>query len=214
LVLVDLAQTAGHYPFHLGAMDVDLAAFSGHKGLLGPQGIGGLWVRPGIEVHPLLLGGTGGDSLPLEMPDSYPDHLEAGTQNGPAMAGLAAGVEWILEHGVAALHDAEMVLRQRLLDGIRDIPGVRIRSPEASQAVGIVTLTHEEMEPGELARVLERSHGVQGRAGLHCAPDAHESLGTLRTGALRLSLGWATTPRDVDQAVTALREISLASEVR
>src|SRR5690606_6034701 len=118
LVLVDLAQTAGHHPVDIGALGVDLAAFAGHKGLLGPQGVGGLWVREGIEVRPLLWGGTGGDSLPFDMPAAYPDHLEAGTLNAPGIAGLAAGVSWILARGVESLQTRELELKARLLGAL------------------------------------------------------------------------------------------------
>jgi cysteine desulfurase/selenocysteine lyase len=210
LVLVDLAQTAGHYPVDLGRMAVDMAAFPGHKGLLGPQGIGALWVREGVDVLPLLLGGTGGDSLPSSMPDAYPDHLEAGTQNAPGMAGLAAGVEWVLARGVANLHTAESKLKSRLLAGLATVRGLRVCSPKNPDDVGIVTVVHEWLTPGELAVMVERSHGIQGRAGLHCAPDAHAAMGTLREGAFRLSLGWASTESDVDAAIAAFRELASA----
>jgi cysteine desulfurase / selenocysteine lyase len=205
LVLVDVAQTAGHHPLDVAGSGADLVAFTGHKGLLGPQGIGGLWVREGVAVRPLLHGGTGGDSMPLEMPDAYPDHLEAGTQNAPGIAGLAAGVEWILRRGVSALHAVEIELRTRLLAGLDEIPGIEIRSERRPDGVGIVTLVHERYAPGELALRVERSHGIQGRAGLHCAPGAHGVIGTLATGAFRLSLGWASTAADVDAAIEAFR---------
>ena len=204
LVLVDLAQTAGHYPVDVDGMDVDLAAFTGHKGLLGPQGIGGLWVREGVRVHPLIHGGTGGDSLPAEMPAAYPDHLEAGSQNAPGIAGLSAGVKWLLERGIASIREAEAALTRRLADGAGGIPGVRICSAIEGQTVGIVTIVHDRIDPGEIARRVERSHGIEGRPGLHCAPDAHAVIGTLGTGAFRMSLGWASTAADVDRALAAL----------
>jgi cysteine desulfurase / selenocysteine lyase len=213
LVLVDLAQTAGHYPVDVARMDVDLAAFTGHKGLLGPQGIGGLWVREGVEVSPLLRGGTGGDSVPAEMPEAYPDHLEAGTQNAPGIAGLAAATDWLLRRGVESLHEAESALKRRLIEGLESVPGVRICSPPHAEGVGIVTVLHEGLDPGDLSLRLERSHGIQGRAGLHCAPDAHGAIGTLRTGAFRMSLGWASTQADVDRAVRAFETISTPLEV-
>ena len=212
LVLVDLAQTAGHYPVDIAAMNVDLAAFTGHKGLLGPQGIGGLWVREGVEVEPLLHGGTGGDSLPAEMPEAYPDHLEAGTQNGPGMAGLTAGVDWILAKGVDRLHARETLLKRRLVEGLAFLPGVQLCSPPNPDDIGIVTFIHEAATAGELSTMLERSHGVQGRAGLHCAPDAHRAIGTLETGACRLSIGWATTDADIDAAIDAVRELTVPAE--
>ncbi|MEJ2540912.1 MAG: aminotransferase class V-fold PLP-dependent enzyme [Gemmatimonadota bacterium] len=202
LVLVDTAQAGGHVPVALH--DADLVAFTGHKGLLGPQGVGGLWVRQGLEVEPLLLGGTGGDSRRREMPLALPDALEAGTLNGPGIAGLRAGCETVLEEGVPTIHSRLKDLKQRLRDGLMSIPAVRVLSPPAPQGAGIVTLVPRRGDPGSLAHRLDREHGVLGRAGLHCAPEAHRLLGTLETGALRLSVGWATTNLDVDRALEAV----------
>jgi selenocysteine lyase/cysteine desulfurase len=141
------------------------------------------------------------------MPESYPDHLEAGTQNAPGIAGLAAGVQWVLDRGVSALAAEEVRLRDRLLDRLADIPSVRIVSTRRPEDVGIVTLVHDRLPSGVLAAQVERTHGVQGRAGLHCAPEAHAVLGTLREGAFRLSIGWATTEADIDAAAAAIEEI-------
>jgi cysteine desulfurase/selenocysteine lyase len=207
LVLLDVAQTAGHFPVDLTSLDVDMAAFTGHKGLLGPQGTGGLWVREGVSVRPLAYGGTGGDSQPPTMPDSYPDHLEAGTQNSPGIAGLAAGVQWILDRGIGELHGREALLKKRLLDRIAKIPELRVVSTSGSEGVGIVTMVHDRLPSSELAAAVERSHGVQGRAGLHCAPEAHEVLRTSRYGAFRLSVGWATSESDIDIAAAALQSV-------
>jgi selenocysteine lyase/cysteine desulfurase len=205
-VLVDAAQTAGHLPLDVERLGADLLAFTGHKGLLGPQGTGGLWVRDGVEVEPLLRGGTGADSGDPGMPAAYPDHLEAGTQNAPGLAGLLAGVEWVRREGVAALHDHEIVLADRLVERIREVPGLTIHSPTSGERVGIVTVTCAGVPAAELATRLERRHGVLTRAGLHCAPGAHEVLGTLETGAVRLSIGWATTESDIDRAAAALAD--------
>jgi cysteine desulfurase/selenocysteine lyase len=212
LVLLDLAQTAGHHPVDLTDLDVDLAAFSGHKGLLGPQGTGGLWVRANLEVSPSVFGGTGGDSVPRGMPEALPDHLEAGTQNAPGIAGLAAGLAWILAQGVHTLHARERSLKTRLVEGLASVPGVQLCSPPDPEGLGIVTFRHEAATPGELATMVERSHGIQGRAGLHCAPEIHEALGTLETGAFRLSIGWATTVEDIDAALSAVRELTVHAE--
>jgi cysteine desulfurase / selenocysteine lyase len=207
LVLLDAAQTAGQLPIDVDELGIDLLAFTGHKGLLGPQGIGGLWVREGVEVRPLLRGGSGGDSGPLEMPADYPDHLEAGTQNAPGMAGLSAGLEWVLGRGVDAIRAAEAELRRRLVAGLAALPGVRLCSPADGEVIGIATLLVDGIEPGTLATVLERDFGIQGRAGLHCAPGAHEALGTLATGAFRLSLGWATTPEEIERTIAGFRAL-------
>lgn len=207
LVLVDVAQSAGHLPIDVVADGIDLLAFTGHKGLLGPQGIGGLWVHESVELDPLLCGGTGGDSLERAMPDAYPDRLEAGTLNGPGIAGLLAGVEWVLERTPEAIHRHEMGLKDRLREGLLAIPGVRVHSPAAPDGVAVVTITADSVDASTLARRLDLVHGVLTRAGLHCAPEVHRLLGTDRTGAVRLSLGWASTEEDVDRALEAVARI-------
>jgi cysteine desulfurase/selenocysteine lyase len=217
LVLLDAAQAAGHLPIRCAEEGADLVAFTGHKGMLGPQGTGGLWVREGVEVEPLMRGGTGGDSRSRDMPAPLPDRLEAGTVNAPGLAGLEAGIAYVLERGVEALHAHEARLKTRLWSGLAALPGVRVRSPRAPDGVGIVTLTVDALDPATLATRLEREWGVQGRAGLHCAPECHRLIGTLDTGALRLSLGWASTEADVDrvlEGVEALARPATAANAR
>jgi cysteine desulfurase / selenocysteine lyase len=208
LVLLDAAQTAGHYPVNVRDLRVDLLAFAGHKGLLGPQGTGGLWVREGVDVTAVVAGGTGADSDSLEMPESYPDHLEAGTQNAPGIAGLLAGVRWVRDRGVDALARREQQLKRELLRRLEAVPGVRIHTPLVGESVGIVLITHERLGAAELAGRLEREHGILTRAGLHCAPEAHQVLGTLETGAVRMSLGWASSIADVELAAAAMVAIT------
>lgn len=207
LVLLDAAQSAGHLPVRVDELGVDLLAFTGHKGLLGPQGTAGLWVREGIDVAPLVTGGTGGDSAPAEMPSALPDRLEAGTLNGPGIAGLLAGVRWLLDAGVEAVHAREAELKARLHAGLSALPGVRVRTPPAPEGVGIVTLTADAVEAHDLAARLDREHGVLTRAGLHCTPEAHALLGTRESGAVRLSIGWATTAEEIDRAVAAVAAV-------
>ena len=201
LVLVDVAQGAGHFPMHCAEEGADLVAFTGHKGLLGPQGTGGLWVREGLEVEPLLRGGTGGDSERRDMPDAMPDRLEAGSLNAPGMVGLEAGIDAVLGMGVDAVHAREMALKARLREGLEGIRGVEVRSPSAPDGVGIVTVTAGGMDPATLAHRLDREWGVQVRPGLHCAPECHRLLGTLETGAVRFSLGWCSSEEDVERAI-------------
>ncbi|MGH7457996.1 MAG: aminotransferase class V-fold PLP-dependent enzyme [Longimicrobiaceae bacterium] len=208
LVLLDAAQSAGHLPVRVDQLGVDLLAFTGHKGLLGPQGTGGLWVREGVEVTPLLLGGSGGDSALETMPAALPDRLEAGTQNGPGVAGLLAGVRWLLEQGVERLHARELALKERLREGLVRTPGVRVLSPPAPDGVGIVTVLLDRLRAEEAALRLEREHGVCVRAGLHCAPEQHRLLGTLQTGAVRFSLGWASNEDEVNGAVAAVAAVA------
>lgn len=203
LVLLDGAQLLGHAPFSVARSGIDLLALTGHKGLLGPQGTGALWVRPGLELAPLLAGGTGGDSRLPTMPAAFPDHLEAGTLNGPGIAGLAAGVELLLHDTVERIHERLAGLKATLHDGLAAIPGLRVRSPRAPHGVPIVTVTATTVDPATLALRLDREHGVLVRAGLHCAPDAHRLLGTLDTGAVRYSLGLGSTEADVAHAVRA-----------
>ncbi|HSG09665.1 MAG TPA: aminotransferase class V-fold PLP-dependent enzyme [Longimicrobiales bacterium] len=204
LVLLDVAQGAGHVPLACAEEGADLVAFTGHKGMLGPQGTGGLWVREGVELEPLLRGGTGGDSASRDMPEAMPDRLEAGTVNTPGLVGLEAGIRFILERGVATLHAREMELKARLREGLARIPGVVVRSPAAPDGVGIVTVTSTGMDPSTLAYRLDREWDVQARAGLHCAPECHRVLGTAETGALRFSLGWASSAEDVDRAIEGM----------
>ncbi|MGW8267292.1 MAG: aminotransferase class V-fold PLP-dependent enzyme [Longimicrobiales bacterium] len=208
LVLVDAAQWAGHFVGGLGRAGADLVAFTGHKGLLGPQGIGGLWVRAGIDLDPFVAGGTGGDSLRREMPEAYPDHLEAGSGNAPGMAGLLAGIEFLEAEGVERIHRKEMGLKAVLWDGVQSLPGVRVLSPPAPEGVGIVTLVSDRVDPPTIAERLDREWGVMVRYGLNCAPEVHRLLGTDSTGAVRLSLGWASTPRDVEEALRGLDDIT------
>ena len=207
LVLVDAAQSAGHLADHPGNAPVDLVAFTGHKGLMGPQGTGGLWVREGVDVEPFCTGGTGGDSALREMPPVYPDHLEAGTPNAPGLAGLLAGCEFVLDRGVEALHAHECGLKTRLREGLAGIRGVRVVSPPDPSGGAVVTVVVEGIQPSELADELEEDWGVLCRAGLHCAPEAHRLLGTLETGALRFSMGWSSTEDDVDQALRGVDAI-------
>jgi selenocysteine lyase/cysteine desulfurase len=210
LALVDTAQTAGHLVQDL--KDADLVAVTGHKGLLGPQGTGALWVRPGVEVEPLLRGGTGGDSMNPEMPEAMPDRLEAGTLNGPGIAGLEAGCRFVAERGVDTIHAHVSALKARLHEGLSALAGVDVLSPPAPDGPGIVTIRAHSMDAATLSHRLERDFGVQARAGLHCAPGAHRLLGTASTGALRFSLGWASTADDVDRALEAVT--TLAAPVR
>ena len=158
-------------------------------------------------MEPFLSGGTGGDSSVRDMPVRLPDRLEPGTGNAPGLAGLRAGCEYVLAEGVEALHAREAQLKARLYDGLAAIPGVRVLSPRAPDGVGVVTITSRDVEPAALSTALDREFGVCTRAGLHCAPEVHRLLGTLETGAVRFSLGWASTDEDVEQALRGVEEV-------
>jgi cysteine desulfurase / selenocysteine lyase len=207
LVLVDAAQSAGHTHVDIAADDADMVAMTGHKGLLGPQGTGALWIKESVDVDPLLRGGTGGDSLLRDMPPAYPDHLEAGTANAPGIAGLLAGIEWIRSRGVENLHQHGSELKARLREGLAAIPGVHLLSPHSDEGVAIVTISADHVDVPTLAARLDKEHGVLTRPGLHCAPEAHRILGTDQTGAVRFSLGWSTTDEEVDHAIDAVAQV-------
>lgn len=206
IVVADAAQSAGHLPTPSGPV-ADVIAFTGHKGLLGPQGTGGLWVSEGIECRSLLCGGTGGDSRRRRMPSTMPDRLEAGTGNSPGIAGLLAGCRFLAEQDPRTIHAREMALKARLYDGLSRVRGVTMLSPPGPDGVPVVTVKAESMDAATLAGRLDREHGIQTRAGLHCAPEVHRILGTSAEGAVRFSLGWASTPEDVEAAVTAVDTI-------
>jgi cysteine desulfurase / selenocysteine lyase len=207
LTLVDAAQVAGHVPFSAADSGVDMVAFTGHKGMLGPQGVGGLWARADVAVDPLITGGAGGDSTTRDMPEAWPDHLEAGTLNGPGLAGLRAGLDVVLAEGVAAIHARLQPLKAELHRALDETPGVRVLSPPAPDGVPLVTIAADALDAATFAARLDREHGVLTRPGVHCAPEAHRILGTMETGAVRLSLGWASTVQDVEHAAEAIRAV-------
>jgi selenocysteine lyase/cysteine desulfurase len=207
LSLVDTAQIAGELPFDASACGADLVAIAGHKALLGPQGIGALWARAGIDVEPLLVGGSGGDSMLPDMPPAWPDHLQAGTLNAPGIAGLAAAVNWILERTVERIASDAAALKILLHDALSAVHGVRVLSPRAPDGVPIVTIVADDIDPATLAGRLDREFGVLVRPGLHCAPLVHRMIGTETTGAVRLSIGWASTKDEVVRAAECVERI-------
>jgi selenocysteine lyase/cysteine desulfurase len=210
-VLVDAAQTAGHVVDDL--TEVDLVAVTGHKGLLGPQGVGALWIREGVQVEPLLRGGTGGDSRSPEMPEALPDRLEAGTLNGAGISGLLAGIRWAETRGLDAMHQVAARLKETLHEGLSSVAGVTVLSPRDGSTLPIVTIVSDRIYPGALAHVLDRDFGVQCRSGLHCAPGVHRLLGTEATGAVRFSLGWSSTEADVRAAVEGVARATASPQV-
>jgi len=207
LVLLDAAQLAGQVPFSVATSDIDLLALTGHKALLGPQGTGALWVHARLDIDPLLVGGTGGDSLQPAMPAALPDRLEAGSLNGPGIAGLGAGVDLLLHESVARVHDRLANHKATLRSGLLGLSGVRVLSPPAPTGVPIVSFTTDEVDPATMVLRLDREHGVLARAGLHCAPGVHRLLGTAATGAVRFSLGLSNTDADVQHALQAVASI-------
>lgn len=216
LLLVDGAQSAGALPFSLADLGVDLFAFTGHKALLGPTGTGGLVIGERVNLGrfaPLTRGGTGSRSESQLQPDFLPDKFESGTLNVVGLAGLAAGVTWILQRGVTTIRAREMELTSRLLAGLGETRGVRVYgTKDARRQLSTVSFTLSGMEPGEVARRLDDVFGIAARVGLHCSPLAHETLGTHPAGTVRFSLGVFTTGEDVASALHAVG--ALAQEAR
>jgi cysteine desulfurase / selenocysteine lyase len=208
--IVDAAQTCGVEEIDVTAMGADILAFSGHKGLLGPQGTGGLYLRPGLEVDPLRYGGTGSLSESDRQPPFYPDRLESGTPNTPGIAGLLAGVRYIRETGLNKIRQVEKEFTTGLLEGLAAIPKVTVYGPAASERrTAVVSFTIAGMDSGEVAWRLDRDFGVACRAGLHCAPWAHQTIGTLQSGTIRFSPGYFNSADDIVAAVEAVKAVAL-----
>ncbi|MEC0373521.1 aminotransferase class V-fold PLP-dependent enzyme [Paenibacillus chibensis] len=206
--LVDAAQSAGCIDVDVQAMNVDLLAFPGHKGLLGPQGTGGLYISPSIDLEPLLHGGTGSQSEEVEQPSVRPDRYEAGTPNTIGIAGLRAGVEKVMEMSTLHIYQHEWDLTQRMIEGIRRINGLHILGPrQGSPRTGIVSFVSDRIDSSEIAFRLDREYGIAVRAGMHCTPLAHQAVDTLQTGAVRASVGVSTTVEEADAFIDAVSEI-------
>ena len=212
LCLVDASQTAGAVPLNMEAMGIDVVCFTGHKGLMGPQGTGGMAVAEGVDVRPWAEGGSGVHSFERRHPLDWPTRLEAGTLNAHGLAGLAAGIAFIEKNGgPAAMGAREHALAWRLYEDVRDVPGVTVYGgwPVAPERCGsIVALSVDGLDSAEVADALSSGWGVACRAGAHCAPLMHRALGTERQGIVRLSCGWFNTEDEIDTAVAAVREIA------
>lgn len=207
-LLVDAAQSAGVLPIDVEAMGVHMLAFPGHKGLMGPQGTGGLYIHPEIDLLPLHHGGTGSQSESVEQPNVRPDRYESGTQNTPGIAGLGEGVRYVLDKGVKAIHEKEFKLCQEMMEGLLQIDGVEIIGPSLGKdKTGIVSFRLLGIDPSEVAFILDQSFQIAVRSGYHCSPLAHESAGTMDTGAVRASVGYFNTSDDVKALVEAIKEI-------
>ncbi len=212
LLLVDAAQSGGAVPIDVQADGIDLLAFTGHKSLYGPMGTGGLIIGERVpleEFRPLIRGGTGSRSEREEQPDFLPDMCESGTPNAVGLAGLEAGVRWVLEQGVEAIRAHEVKLSQRLSDGLREIPGVTIYGPaDARLRTAIISFDVAGMEPSEVGIRLDEEYGILCRVGLHCAPAAHRTIGTFPSGTVRFALGVFNTQEDVDAALRAVARLA------
>lgn len=212
---LDAAQTAGHWEIDFEAMGLSALSVPGHKGLMGPSGIGALLLSPGFAkgLSPLVTGGTGSASDTERQPAYMPDRFESGTPNLPGIYGLQAAVDFVLETGVEALRRREEELTGLLLDGLRGIPQIRLAGPEGTDhRAGVVSIDFLREDNAEAAFRLEQEFGILTRCGLHCAPSAHKTLGTFPQGTVRFSVGWFTTPEEVSAAVDAVRKISAGGQ--
>ena len=209
--ILDCAQTGGRIPIRMGEWGMDAVAFAGHKGLLGPQGIGGFLISPELaaEVRPLLAGGTGSQSHLETMPDFLPDRFEAGTLNLPGIFGLRAALMYLEETGVETLRGAVMDRTAELLAGLRDVPGIRLAGrPGVDGRGAVVSVDFLRQDNARAAYLLESRHGVLTRCGLHCAPRAHRTLGTYPQGTVRFTPGHTTTAAEIGRAVAAVAAVA------
>lgn len=210
LVIVDASQSAGTAHIDMRAMGLDVVCFTGHKGLMGPQGTGGLAVAEGIDVAPWAMGGTGVHSFDALQPLEWPTRLEAGTLNGHGIAGLSAGLDYIeAQGGVEAIAAHERSLAERFLAGVRKIPGIKLYGAFDQPArSAIVSLNVGDIDSAEISDALMQGWGIATRPGAHCAPLMHRALGTERQGVVRFSFGYFNTDEEVDTAIDALRDLA------
>ena len=208
LLIVDAAQTAGAYPIDMTALGIDVLCFTGHKGLMGPQGTGGLCVREGLTLRHWKVGGSGVQSYSRTHPTQMPTCLEAGTLNGHGIAGLSAALDFIAEVGVDAIHDRETALMRRFYEGVKDVPGITVYGDFSRQRMAIVTLNIGDYESGAVSDALSEEYGIATRPGAHCAPRMHQALGTVQQGAVRFSFSWFNTEQEIDAAIQAVRELA------
>lgn len=206
LFILDVSQTAGVLDINMEALGADVICFTGHKGLYGPQGTGGLCVREGVEIAPLLRGGSGVQSYLREQPPQMPTRLEAGTQNAHGLAGLEAGIRFVLETGLNRIRERERMLTLRFYRGIRDVPGIKIYGDvTAENHTAVVAFNIGDYDSGQVADELAVRFGIASRPGAHCAPRMHEALGTKEQGAVRFSFSWFNTEEEIDQGIEAVR---------
>lgn len=206
LFVLDAAQTAGSYPVSMRDIGADVLCFTGHKSLFGPQGIGGLCVRPSLEIHPLLEGGSGVHSFDERHPRFMPESLEAGTINAHGLAGLAAGVSFLQKQGINTVHKHLTALTDRFEQGVSAIEGVRVVGGHNSFGrCGIVSIQAENIDSSYLADMLASEFDICTRAGAHCAPLMHKCLGTEESGVVRFSFSYFTTEEEIEQGIKALQ---------
>lgn len=210
LYIVDASQTAGVFPIDVQQMHIDILCFTGHKGLLGPQGTGGIYVREGVEIHPLLSGGSGVQTYLKKHPPQMPTALEAGTLNGHGIAGLGAAVRYIEETGLHIIRQKEQELMWAFYTQVRQIPGITVYGDFSSiNRCAIVSLNIRDYDSGEVSNALSAEFGIATRPGAHCAPLMHQALETVEQGVVRFSFSHYNTKEEIEIAVSALRELAM-----
>jgi cysteine desulfurase family protein len=207
--VVDASQTAGVFPIDVQAMGIDVLCFTGHKGLLGPQGTGGIYVKEGINIRPLKSGGSGVQTYSRTHPIEMPTALEAGTLNGHGIAGLGAAIGYLEETGIDNIRKREQELAWRFYEGVKDVPGIKIYGDFTTKdRCAIVTLNIGDYDSSEVSDALLTDYAISTRSGGHCAPLMHEALGTVEQGAVRFSFSHYNTDEEVDIAVRAIKELA------
>ena len=209
LFILDASQTAGSFDLNAQRDGISVLCFTGHKGMMAPQGTGGLVAAPGVEIRPLKTGGTGVQSYRRSQPEEYPTRLESGTLNGHGIAGLSAAVDFLNEITPAAIHAHETALMSTFYNKVSALPGVTVYGDFTQDRAPIVSLNIGGMDSGEVAEILSDDYGIAVRSGAHCAPRMHEALGTVSQGAVRFSFGWFNTMEEAEQAADAVRDIAL-----
>lgn len=210
LLIVDASQTAGCVPIDMEAMGVDILCFTGHKGLYGPQGTGGLCIREGVEIRPFKVGGSGVQSYNPHQPEEYPTRLEAGTLNSHGIMGLSAALDFLAETGVQAIADYEHDLTYRFYNGVKAIPGVTVYGDftPGHNRTAVVALNIRDYDSSAVSDELAMGFDIATRPGAHCAPRMHRALGTQEQGAVRFSFSWFNTAEEVDEAIAAVKELA------
>ena len=208
IYMVDAAQSAGVYDIDVKEMNIDILAFPGHKGLLGPQGTGGLYINEDLDMESILQGGTGSESSSMTQPDVWPDKFESGTINAPGIIGLGAGIEYIMEKGIDRIRKHEEELTRHFIEGVKDIEGIKLYGPLTKNQAPVIALNLEDLDSSEISYILDEEYDIAVRPGLHCAPLAHKTLNTLNQGAVRFSFGMFNKHEEVELAIKALDEIA------
>ena len=210
LLIVDASQTAGCVPIDMEAMNIDVLCFTGHKGIYGPQGTGGLCIREGVQIRPFKVGGSGIHSYMKEQPEEYPTRLEAGTLNSHGLMGLSAALDFLEETGIDAIAEKEHRQMMRFYQGVANLPDVTVYGDfsEGHARTAVVTLNIRDYDSSAVADELSECYDIATRAGAHCAPRMHEALRTVEQGAVRFSFSWFTTEEEVEAAIAAVREIA------